>query len=206
VGVVCGLLIASAFVLTFAAIARNEAEALQQAVFKVLPGAVAKASFVLAADDHFRPAQAGDAPQQMVNAGYDADGALVGVAIEAQAVGYPMDGNGIPFNYKGDADEASRGGVNNVFIDFGTPAYSPNGFNVNFKYDRASNSYLRYQGGKAHIDRETGGIISVKNVVVLITDIEGPIDQYKHMAVRTTGSGQAFYFIDGNAVDRGNHL
>jgi electron transport complex protein RnfG len=88
VGVVCGLLIASAFVLTFSAIARNEAEALQQAVFKVLPGAVAKASFVLAADDHFRPAQEGDAPQQMVHAGYDADGALVGVAIEAQAVGY----------------------------------------------------------------------------------------------------------------------
>jgi hypothetical protein len=120
---------------------------------------------------------------------------------KAQAVGYPLDGNGIPFNYKGDADEASRGGVNNVFIDFGTPAYSPKGFNVNFKYDRASNSYLRYQGGKAHVDHETGGIISVKNVVVLITDIEGPIDKYKHMNVRTTGSGQAFYFIDGNAVE-----
>ena len=120
---------------------------------------------------------------------------------KAAVVGYPMNGGGIPFNYKGDADEGSRGGVNDVFIDFGTPAYSPNGFNVNFKYDRASNSYLRYQGGKAHVDRETGGIISVKNVVVLITDIEGPIDQYKHMAVRTTGSGQAYYFIDGNAVE-----
>jgi hypothetical protein len=120
---------------------------------------------------------------------------------KAQAVGYPLDGNGIPFNYKGDADEGSRGGVNNVFIDFGTPAYSPKGFNVNFKYDRASNSYLRYQGGKPHVDHETGGIISVKNVVVLITDIEGPIDQYKHMNVRTMGSGQAFYFIDGNAVE-----
>jgi len=120
---------------------------------------------------------------------------------KSQAVGYPMEGNGIPFNYKGDADEGCRGGVNNVYIDFGTPAYSPNGFNVNFKYDRASNSYLRYQGGKAHVDHETGAIISVKNVVVLITDIEGPIDQYKHMNVRTTGSGQAFYFIDGNAVE-----
>lgn len=120
---------------------------------------------------------------------------------KAQAVGYPLEGNGIPYNYKGDADEGSRGNVNNVFIDFGTPAYSPKGFNVNFKYDKASNSYLRYQGGKAHVDHETGGIISVKNVVVLITDIEGPIDKYKHMAVRTTGSGQAFYFIDGNAVE-----
>ena len=36
---------------------------------------------------------------------------------------------------------------------------------------------------------------------MLTTDIVGPIDIYKHMSVRTTGSGQAFYFIDGNAVE-----
>ena len=120
---------------------------------------------------------------------------------KAAAVGYPLEGNGIPFSYKGDADEGSRGNVGNVFIDFGTPAYAPKGFNVNFKYDRASNSYLRYMGGKAHVDYETRQTIAVKNVVALITDIVGPIDQYKHMSVRTTGSGQAFYFIDGNAVE-----
>ncbi|MBM3704895.1 MAG: DUF3048 domain-containing protein [Actinobacteria bacterium] len=119
----------------------------------------------------------------------------------AQDLGYSLDGNGIPFSYKGDADPGDRGGVNNVYIDFGTPAYSPKGFNVNFRYDANSNSYLRYMGGKAHVNYETGQIISVKNVVVLITDIEGPIDQYKHMAVRTVGSGQAFYFIDGKAYE-----
>jgi len=88
VGVVCGLLIVSAFVLTFPAIARNEAAALQRAVLQVLPGAVAKTSFALGADGRFRPAQAGDAPQQLVHAGYSADGALVGVAIEGQGMGY----------------------------------------------------------------------------------------------------------------------
>jgi len=88
VGVVCGLLIVSAFVLTFPVIARNEAEALQQAVFQVLPGAVAKTSFALGADARFRLAQAGDTAQQLVHAGYAADGALVGVAIEAQGMGY----------------------------------------------------------------------------------------------------------------------
>ena len=125
----------------------------------------------------------------------------VAIKQKAQAVGYSLDGNGIPFSYKGDSAPERRGGLNNVFIDFGTPAYSPKGFNVNFKYDRDSNSFLRYMGGKAHIDHETGQIISAKNVVALITDIEGPIDQYKHMAVRTTGSGQAFYFIDGNVIE-----
>ena len=88
VGVVCGLLIVSAYVLTGPVIARNEAEALQQAVFQVLPGAVAKTTFALGADGRFRLAQAGDTPQQLVHAGYAADGALVGVAIEAQGMGY----------------------------------------------------------------------------------------------------------------------
>ncbi|MEE4145717.1 MAG: FMN-binding protein [Halieaceae bacterium] len=88
VGLVCGLLIVSVFVLTGPVIARNEAAALQQAVFKVLPGAVARASFTLGPDGSFHPAGEGDAPPKTVHAGYDAGGRLVGVAIEAQGMGY----------------------------------------------------------------------------------------------------------------------
>jgi electron transport complex protein RnfG len=88
VGVVCGLLIVSVFVLTGPVIARNEAAALQAAVFEVLPGAVARGSFTLTPDGRFRPAAEGDAPARMVHAGYDAAGGLVGVAVEAQAMGY----------------------------------------------------------------------------------------------------------------------
>ncbi len=88
VGVVCGLLIVSVFVLTLPIIARNEAQALQQAVFQVLPGAVTRASFVLTADTGPRAAVEGDDPRHMVHAGYDADGQLVGIAIEAQGMGY----------------------------------------------------------------------------------------------------------------------
>ena len=88
VGMVCGLLIVSVFVLTLPVIARNEAAALQAAVFEVLPGATAKASFLLAEDGNFRSAREGDDPRQMVHAGYDAEGALVGVAIPAEGMGY----------------------------------------------------------------------------------------------------------------------
>jgi electron transport complex protein RnfG len=88
VGLVCGLLIVSVFVLTGPVIARNEAAALQRAVFQVLPGAVSKASFELGPDGSFQPAAQGSAPQLTVHAGYDADGHLVGVAIEAQGMGY----------------------------------------------------------------------------------------------------------------------
>jgi electron transport complex protein RnfG len=87
VGVVCGLLIVSVFVLTLPVITRNEAEALQQAVLEVLPGAVAKASFTLATDGSFHRAGEGDTGAQ-VHAGYDAEGRLVGVALESQGMGY----------------------------------------------------------------------------------------------------------------------
>jgi electron transport complex protein RnfG len=88
VGVACGLLIVSVFVLTLPVIARNEAVALQKAVLQVLPGAVSKQSFVFVADGSFRPAGGGDAGQEMVHAGYDADGRLLGVAVEGRGMGY----------------------------------------------------------------------------------------------------------------------
>jgi hypothetical protein len=34
----------------------------------------------------------------------------------------------------------------------------------------------------------------------MVTDIQGPLDKYGHMSVRTTGNGTAFIFIDGNAI------
>jgi len=88
VGVVCALLIVTAFLLTRPVIERNEAAALQQAVFQVLPGAVARQSFALGGDGRFRVATPGDAPAQVVHAGYAADGRLVGVAVAASGMGY----------------------------------------------------------------------------------------------------------------------
>lgn len=118
----------------------------------------------------------------------------------AAKVGYPQDGGVIPLDFKGDAGEGERGQVSRVNIDFGTAAYSPRGFNVNYIYNREGNSYARYMGGKAHCDYGTGNQITAKNVIVMITDIAGPIDQWKHMSVRTVGSGTALFFIDGNAI------
>jgi len=88
VGLVCGLLIVTVFVLTGPVIARNEAAALQAAVFQVLPGAVNSRSFALAADGSLRPAADGDDPRTTVHAGYDAVGELLGIAIPAQGMGY----------------------------------------------------------------------------------------------------------------------
>ena len=123
-------------------------------------------------------------------------------ALRAQAakIGYPQDGGVIPLNFKSDAGEGERGGVARVNIDFGTASYAPKGFNVNYIYNRGSNSYARVMGNKAHVDYNTGQQITAKNVIVMITDIVGPIDQWKHMSVRTIGSGSALMFLDGNVI------
>jgi len=119
---------------------------------------------------------------------------------KAAQLGYPLEGEGIPFPYKTEAPEAGRGNVTNIHIDFSTHAYAPRGFDVRYIYNRSGNYYLRYMGGNAHLDYNTGQHITAKNIVVMVTDILGPLDKYGHMSVRTTGSGTAFIFLDGKAI------
>ncbi len=119
---------------------------------------------------------------------------------KAAQIGYPLEGGGIPFPYKIDAPEAGRGNITNIHIDFSTHTYSPRGFDVKYIYNRDGNYYLRYMEGYAHVDYDTGQQITAKNIVVMVTDILGPLDKYGHMSVRTTGSGLAFIFLDGKAI------
>jgi len=123
------------------------------------------------------------------------------VKIKEDAVkhGYSLDGGQSPLRFKADAVESERGDVSDITIDF-----SDNRFKVDFKYNENENNYQRYLAGSLHTDHETGRHIAVNNVIVMITDIEGPIDEAGHMVVRTTGTGdigKAFYFIDGNVIE-----
>jgi len=88
IGVICGLLIVSVFVLTGPMIARNEAAALQRAVFEVLPGATGQTSYLLSAEGGIQPVAQAGGSGQVVHAGYDSRGELVGVAIPAEGMGY----------------------------------------------------------------------------------------------------------------------
>lgn len=76
VGALCGLLIAVVFQGTLPTIERNKAAALERAVLKVLPGAASQ-----------RPLVADGLPTGLY-AGYDTDGHLVGVAVEAAGQGF----------------------------------------------------------------------------------------------------------------------
>ena len=96
IGVACALLIVLTFEGTKSTIEKNRAEALERAIFKVLPGITQKRTFRRTADDSFELVEDGDGaadkaadgPAQLVYAGYDEQGALVGLAVEASGMGF----------------------------------------------------------------------------------------------------------------------
>ena len=70
---------------------------------------------------------------------------------------------------------------------------------VDFVYNEETREYLRYQyNGMAHVDGTTGEQLSVKNVLILFTDISLiPGDTAGRLSVGTVGSGQGYYITNG---------
>lgn len=77
---------------------------------------------------------------------------------------------------------------------------SRSGYNVNFAYDQASNSYLRSQGGVAHVDAETKQQIAPNVVVVPIVAMRIHPDRV-HTQYDTIGSGKVYVFQDGTVTE-----
>ncbi len=88
VGVFCGLLIVSVFQVTLPRIERNKAEALQEAIFHVLPNASTSTTYYFDEADGFKLLEGDDVGEQLVYAGYNDAEQLVGLAVEAQGMGY----------------------------------------------------------------------------------------------------------------------
>ena len=74
-------------------------------------------------------------------------------------------------------------------------------YDVEWKYDSANNSYLRFNGGTAHIDLTTKAQFSAKNVVILFAKERGPVDRNPHMFYTTTGTGEALIFQNGGVIE-----
>jgi electron transport complex protein RnfG len=89
-GMCSGVALVGIFVVTEPMIERNRAEALEAAIYEVLPGARSRAAFVLRAGE-FTPFEstAGRLPdERAVYAGYDEAGTPVGFAIPAEGPGF----------------------------------------------------------------------------------------------------------------------
>jgi electron transport complex protein RnfG len=88
IGALCALLIVLTFEGTLPRIERLKAEALEKAIFRVLPGTVATKTFQLDQNNGFIEVSAKDAVEPLVYTGYDKKGQLTGVAVEASGQGY----------------------------------------------------------------------------------------------------------------------
>lgn len=88
IGVISALLIVSVYQWTLPRVQRLKAEALEKAIFKVLPGTEHSKTYGLNADGSLYVPQQGDTPDKVVYAGYDQNGALMGYAVEAAGMGY----------------------------------------------------------------------------------------------------------------------
>ncbi|MCB1800261.1 MAG: FMN-binding protein [Gammaproteobacteria bacterium] len=88
IAALAGFLVVLTYQVTTPMIEENKRQAIERALYQVLPGAESRRDFILDAAG-IRPADAaGDANGTRLYAGYDADGKLVGVALEAAAQGY----------------------------------------------------------------------------------------------------------------------
>ncbi|NQV00168.1 MAG: DUF3048 domain-containing protein [Parcubacteria group bacterium] len=81
-----------------------------------------------------------------------------------------------------------------ISIDFSGAAYG-----VEFRYDRESNNYLRFNAGAEHTDRNTSEQLAPKNVVVYKLPTR-TIDDYGRLEMDVIGEGEATMFSDGVAT------
>jgi hypothetical protein len=106
-----------------------------------------------------------------------------------------------PYTFKDDAPKDSRPASQTVSFDFwdGQPDYA-----VSWKYDNATNLYLRSNGGKPHIDLDTGKQLTAKNLVILFMKESRANDGYEnnlHMLYGDKGTGKAKIFMDGQEIN-----
>lgn len=69
-------------------------------------------------------------------------------------------------------------------------------YNSHYDYDAASNSYKRSEGGKPHVDANSGKQISPKVVIALVMSRSLEADDY-HSRYATVGGGTMYVFQDG---------
>ena len=119
----------------------------------------------------------------------------------AKAFGYSMENKftGYPHQEDMPLDQRPNGG--HLRVAFAKP------FDVEYDYDKDSNSYLRTWGGTADTDRNNSQRIAPKNVVVMIADA-APIkvgEQYANIQIGDpwydqNDSGAAFFYMNGQQI------
>lgn len=102
-----------------------------------------------------------------------------------------------PWKYIDEAKLKNRGkGVRSARVDLG----AGRNYTVEYKYDRKSNNYLRFTGGRAHADKLTRKQLTIKNVILLFVPKEKVVDRKGRIELKTVGQGNAILMKDGKAI------
>ncbi len=88
IGVLCALLIVLTYEGTFDRIEQNKAVALEQAIFKVLPGITQTEAYQFNENNAFSLLDSENTDREIIYAGFDSNDQLVGVAITTSGQGY----------------------------------------------------------------------------------------------------------------------
>lgn len=88
IGILCSFLIVFAFQVTLPIIEKNRTEYLEKSIFNVLPGATSRVTYKITDDNNIEIMQTDEAKARKVYAGYNDQGELVGIAIEASGQGF----------------------------------------------------------------------------------------------------------------------
>lgn len=73
---------------------------------------------------------------------------------------------------------------------------------VEYKYDKKTNDYLRFNGGVAHIDLLTGQQLRAKNVIVQIVPPVWPLSSGKgRVGIDVVGENKVLVFRDGEVIE-----
>ncbi|TAN57734.1 DUF3048 domain-containing protein, partial [Patescibacteria group bacterium] len=97
------------------------------------------------------------------------------------------------WQFKSDKSLDERpGDTKPITIDFSSFNYK-----VEYKYERETNDYARFQAGQPHL-MKSGDAIRAKNVLVAYT--KTTLADKERLAMETVGEGEALIFRDGEAI------
>jgi hypothetical protein len=111
--------------------------------------------------------------------------------------GNAWDENFVEWQFAEDAP-VSDPKTSSIAFEFG----SRKDYDVEWKYEKDTNSYLRLNGGKPFTDHFfEGKQISAKNVVIQFVKEKGPVDREDHMFYGVIGDGKGLIFQNGDVVE-----
>lgn len=114
--------------------------------------------------------------------------------------GVTWDENFESWKFAEDAELSKRGTVAKIQLGFWNSF--ANEFSVVWNYNKAKNTYVRVNGGKPHIDKNTGKQLDAKNIIAVFAKESPANDGYEggHILYQLTGEGDALVFQNGKSI------